>query len=50
VCQRHSRDINLLGLASAFFRMEQVAQAKVFSEVVFLSVFMVLSFHDGFSK
>jgi hypothetical protein len=32
VCQRHSRAIKVLGLASAFFRMGQVSQAKVFSE------------------
>jgi hypothetical protein len=50
VCQRHSRDINRLGLASAFFRIEQVSQAKVFSELFVRSVFMFLSFHDGFSK
>jgi hypothetical protein len=31
VCQRHSRAIKLLGLASAFFRIAQVSQAKVFS-------------------
>jgi hypothetical protein len=31
VCQRHSRAINDLGLASAFFLVGQVSQAKVFS-------------------
>jgi hypothetical protein len=32
VCQRHSRAIKVLGLASAFFRIWHVSQAKVFSE------------------
>jgi hypothetical protein len=47
VCQRHSRAINDLGLASAFFRMGQVSQAKVFSEEGVLLVFMVGSFFQG---
>jgi hypothetical protein len=32
VCQRHNRAINVFGFASAFFRIAQVSQAKVFSE------------------
>jgi hypothetical protein len=47
VCQRHSRDITDLGLASAFFRMAQVSQAKVFSEVGVLLVFMVVPSFKG---
>jgi len=47
VCQRHSRDIKDLGLASAFFRMGQVSQAKAFSEEGVLLVFMVGSFFQG---
>jgi hypothetical protein len=43
VCQRHSRAIKDLGLASAFFLMEQVSQAKVFSEDGVWSVFMFFS-------
>jgi hypothetical protein len=46
VCQRHSRAIKDLGLASAFFRMGQVSQAKVFSDEGVALVFMVSSFHD----
>jgi hypothetical protein len=45
VCQRHSRAIKVFGLASAFFRMGQVSQAKVFSEEGVILVFMVNSFH-----
>jgi hypothetical protein len=43
VCQRHSRAIKVLGLASAFFLMTQVSQAKVLSEEVIRLVFMVFS-------
>jgi hypothetical protein len=45
VCQRHSHAIKVFGLASAFFRMGQVSQAKVFSEEGVRLVFMVGSFH-----
>jgi hypothetical protein len=47
VCQRHSRAIKDLGLASAFFLVGQVSQAKVFSEEGIFLVLMVDSFHDG---
>jgi hypothetical protein len=47
VCQRHSRAVKVFGLASAFFRMGQVSQAKVFSEVEVCLVFMVGSFQDS---
>jgi hypothetical protein len=47
VCQRHSRAIKVLGLASAFFLNVQVSQAKVFSEEGLLFVFMVDSFLAG---
>jgi hypothetical protein len=49
VCQRHSRAIKDLGLASAFFLMLQVSQANVFpeDEEGALLVFIVDSFHDG---
>jgi hypothetical protein len=46
VCQRHSRAIKVLGLASAFFLVAQFSQAKVFSEEDGLLVFIVNSFHD----
>jgi len=44
VCQRHSRAIKVLGLASAFCLMLQVSQAKVFSVEEVKSVFMIGSF------
>jgi hypothetical protein len=47
VCQRHSRDMKDLGLASAFFLAEQVSQANVFVDAVVLLVFMVYSFHES---
>ena len=47
MCQRQIRAIKDLGLASAFFLVGQVSQAKVFSEVGVLLVFMVDSFHEG---
>jgi hypothetical protein len=50
VCQRHNRLIKDLGLASAFFRMGQVSQAKVLVEEGVLLVFIVDSFHHGISK
>jgi hypothetical protein len=43
VCQRHSRAIKVLGLASVFFRIVQVSQAKVFSEDGVSLVFMFFS-------
>ena len=46
VCQRHSRAFKDLGLASAFFRMEQVSHAKVFSEEGVRLGFMAGSCHD----
>ena len=46
VCQRHSRAIKVFGLASAFFRMGQVSQPKVFSNAGVLLVFMAGSFYD----
>jgi hypothetical protein len=47
VCQRHSRAMKDLGLASAFFLVGQVSQAKVFSEEDILLVLMVDSFPNG---
>jgi hypothetical protein len=47
VCQRHSRAIKDLGLASAFFLMGQVSQAKVFSDEDVLLIFITDFFHDG---
>ena len=47
MCQRHNRAIKVLGLASVFFLIGQVSQAKVFSDVGVLLVFMVDSFHGG---
>jgi hypothetical protein len=48
--QQDSRAIKVLGLASAFFRMEQVSQAKVFSDEGVGLEFMVFSFLDGITK
>jgi hypothetical protein len=50
VCQRHSRANKDLGLVSAFFRTEQVSQAKAFCEEGIRLVFIVHSFHNGFSE
>jgi hypothetical protein len=47
VCQRQIRAMKDLGLASAFFLVGQVSQAKVFSEEGVRLVFMVYSFQDG---
>ena len=47
MCQRHSRAIKDFGLASAFFLIEQVSQANVFSEEGVLLVFMGGSFFQG---
>jgi hypothetical protein len=44
VCQRHSRAIKDLGLASAFFLVGQVSQAKVF----FLEGVFLVSMVDSF--
>lgn len=44
MCHFHSRAIKDLGLASAFFRVGQVSQAKVFCGEVGLLVFMGDSF------
>jgi hypothetical protein len=43
VCQRQSRANKDLGLASAFFRIGQVSQVKVFSEGAVFCVFIVFS-------
>jgi hypothetical protein len=43
VCQRHSRAIKVLGLASAFVLIGQVSQAIVFSVDDIRLVFMVFS-------
>jgi hypothetical protein len=43
VCQRHSRALKVLGLASAIFRIWQVSQAKAFSEDGVSLVFMFFS-------
>ena len=43
MCQRQSRAISDLGLASAFFLVGQVSQAKVFSGAGIRSVFMFFS-------
>ena len=51
VCQRHSRDIKALGLVSAFFRIAQVSQPKVFScEGVWLFFKLFSSAHTGADK
>jgi hypothetical protein len=51
VCQRHSRAIKALGLASAFFRIAQVSQPYVFSGEGVWLVFMLFSFaHMGAEK
>lgn len=47
MCQRHSRAIKVLGLASAFLRIEHVSQAKVFSEDCDWFVFMVFSIENS---
>jgi hypothetical protein len=44
VCQRQIRDIKALGLASAFFRIAQVSQGKVFSDEDVRLGFMIFSF------
>jgi len=36
-----------LGLASAFFRVEQISHANVFVDPDVLLVFMVYSFHES---
>lgn len=46
MCHFHSRDMKDFGLASAFFRILQVSQAKFFSVEGVNSVFMAYSFHD----
>ena len=48
MCQRHSRDIKALGFASAFFLIEQVSQAIVFSVDGVGLVFMSFSYHGEF--